>query len=229
MQIDRWLRSILLQTKVHFIPKLFLTNVATQTMAFLKNITLFCVLFSVLYAVFSQVVANAECVYDSQCFGYCCDRKYPEDNVCRFSCIGESCIVNSDCASGECCNSDDKCATDCDVVIEGLAAWVIAVIVIGVIVVIVIPIAVVVFCCCCAAAASTRSAHGGVIVSQPATTGTTVFSTQQQPQYPAQQGQPMVYFPNPQPYPNQSTQYQPQGMVYNPPGTSAAPPIAATY
>jgi hypothetical protein len=147
-------------------------------------------------------------------------RKYPEDNVCRISCIGESCIVNSDCASGECCNSDDKCATDCDidVAIEGLAGWIVAVIVIGAIVVGVIPIVVVVFCCCCAASASTRSAHGGVIVSQPATTGTTVFSAQQQQQqYPAQQGQPMAYFQNPQPYPNQSPQYQPQDMVY-PPG-----------
>ncbi|CAB4012675.1 Hypothetical predicted protein [Paramuricea clavata] len=185
-------------------------------MACLKKITLFCVLFPVLYAVFSQVTANAECFSDSQCFGYCCDRKYPDDNVCRFSCIGESCIINSDCAPGECCNSDDKCATDCDVVIEDLAGWIVAVIVIGVIVVIVIPIGVVVFCCCCAASVSTRSAHGGVIVSQPATTGTTVFSTQQQQQqqYPAQQGQPMAYFQNPQPYPNQSPPYQPQGMVY---------------
>ena len=189
-------------------------------MACLKKITHFFVLFPVLYAVFSQVAANAECLFDSQCFGYsyCCDRKYPEDNVCRISCIGESCIVNSDCASGECCNSDDKCATDCDVVIEGLAGWIVAVIVIGAIVG-VIPIGVVVFCCCCAASASTRSAHGGVIVSQPATTGTTVFSAQQQQQqqYPPQQGQPMAYFQNPQPYPNQSPQYHPQDMVY-PPG-----------
>ena len=216
-----------MRKQVHFNPKLFLTNIATQTMACLKKITLFCVLFPVLYVVFSQVAANTECFFDSQCFGYqnyCCNRKYLEDNVCRSNCIGESCIVDSDCAPGECCNSDDKCATDCDVVIEGLAAWVIAVIVIGVIVVIVMPIAVVVFCCCCAAAASTRSAHGGVIVSQPATTGTTFFSTTQQ--YPTHQGQPIMYFQNPPPYPNQPPQYQSPGMVY-PPGTSA-PPIAIT-
>ena len=64
----------------------------------LKKITLFCVLFPALYAVFFQVAANAECFYDSDCFGYCC-RISREDNVWRFSCIGESCIVNNDSAT----------------------------------------------------------------------------------------------------------------------------------
>jgi hypothetical protein len=57
----------------------------------LKKITLFCVLFLALYAVFFQIAANAECFYDSDCFGYCCWISGREDNynVWRFSCIGE--------------------------------------------------------------------------------------------------------------------------------------------
>jgi hypothetical protein len=192
-----------------------------QTMACIKKTTVFCVLFLALYVVFPQVEAN-ECSFDFQCSGskVCCDRTYPEDNVCRYSCSGLSCILDSDCATDEsCCDSDDKCATDCYV---SLAGWIVAVIVISVIVVIVIPIAVVVFCCCCAAAASTRRAHGGVVVTRPTTTGTTVIATQQQQQqFAAQQGQPM-YFQNPQPYPNQPPPYQPQGTVY-PPGVGGQP------
>ncbi|CAB4029947.1 Hypothetical predicted protein [Paramuricea clavata] len=156
-------------------------------MACIRKTTVFCVLFLVLYVVFSYVEAN-ECSSHFDCSGlqYCCDRKYPEDNVCRYSCIGQSCILDNDCAPGEsCCDSDEKCATtcvgksctfdgdcatgeccdsadgkcntgDCDV-IKGLAGWIVAVIVISVIIVIVIPIAVVVFCCFCAAGAAAAS------------------------------------------------------------------------
>ena len=197
-----------------------------QTMACIKKTTGFCVLFLALYAVFSQVEAK-ECYSNSGCTGsiftqYCCKRKY-RSNVCSSNCLGESCTFNTDCATGECCNSDDKCATYCYAIeVEGLAGWIVAVIVISVIVVIVIPVAVVMFCCCCAAgaaSASTHPAHGGVVVTQPTTTGTTVFATQQQ--FAAQQGQPM-YFQNPQPYPNQPPPYQPQGTVY-PTGASGQP------
>ena len=227
------------------------------SMACIDICTIVCVIFLATYAVFSPVKAN-ECRFDHECPSsfskeYCCDRKYPEDNICKTSCIGETCISNSDCAknefccngpyhgicgkscvgkkctsdyncaTGECCDSDDKCSTDDCVV---LAGWIIAVIVISVIVAVVIPIAVVVFCCCCAAAASTRRAHGGIIVTQPTTTGTTVVGAQQQNQYyPMQQGQPM-YLQNSQPYPSHPPPaYQPQGMAYPPPGT-AYPPTA---
>ena len=189
-------------------------------MAFIRKSSVFCVVFLSLY-VFTQVKAFNQCINDYQCTGfgqYCCDRKYPEDNVCRSNCIDETCILDSDCAPGECCDSDDKCKSDCNV-FKGLAGWIVAIIIISVIVTVVIPIAVVVFCCCCAAASARRPAHGGVVVTQPATTGTTVLATQQQQQlYPAQQGQPM-YFQNPQPYPNQPPPCQPETTVY-PPGTS---------
>ena len=187
-------------------------------MAFIRKSSVFCVVFLSLY-VFTQVKAFNQCTYDFQCTGfgqYCCDRKFPENNVCRSNCIDETCILDSDCAPGECCDSDDKCKSDCN---EGLAGWIVGVIVISVMVTVVIPIAFVVFCCCCAAASARRPAHGGVVVTQPATTGTTVLATQQQQQlYPAQQGQPM-YFQNHQPYPNQPPPYQPEATVY-PPGTS---------
>ena len=185
-------------------------------MAWVRKTIVFCVIFLAVYAVFSEVEAYDECSYDYQCTSsfrkYCCKRKFPEDNVCRSNCIYESCILDSDCAPGECCDSDDKCTTgDC---IRGLAGWIVAVIVISVIVVIAIPIAVVVFCCCCAAAAASgRPARGGVVVTQPATTGVAVVSSQQQQQqqYPAQPGQPMYY----QPYPNQP--YSPQANPSQPP------------
>ena len=106
---------------------------------------------------------------------------------------------------------------------EGLAGWIVAIIVISIIVVIVIPIAVGIFCCCCAASASRRQAHAGVIVTQPIVTGTTV-------QYPTQQGQPMYYQPSPQAYqPPPPQLYQPpppQGTVY--PSAASGPPIAMT-
>ncbi len=193
-------------------------------MAYIKKTTAFCVVFLALYAVFNNVEAN-ECSYDYSCYGlqYCCDRKYPESNVCRHSCIGQSCIIDSDCAPGECCDSDDKCRSEGNCDLEGLAGWIVAIIVISIIVVIVIPIAVGIFCCCCAASASRRQAHAGVIVTQPIVTGTTV-------QYPTQQGQPMYYQPSPQAYqPPPPQLYQPpppQGTVY--PSAASGPPIAMT-
>ena len=191
-------------------------------MACIKKTTVFCVIFLAFYAVFSKVEAYDQCTFDSDCTSsfqkYCCDRKFPEDNVCRSNCIFESCYSDSDCAPGECCDTDDKCTTgDCSIKIDGLAGWIVAVIVISVIVVIVIPIAVAVFCCCCAAAAASgRSARGGVVVTQPATTGVAVISSQQQQQYPAQQGQPMYYPPHPsQAHPSQA--YPPQAYPSQPP------------
>ena len=215
-------------------------------MAFIRKTSVFCVIFLTL-RVYVQVKAFDQCTYDSQCafLKYCCKRRFL-DSICRFNCIGESCIQHSDCAPGEsCCDATDKCATscvgescsssydcatgeccdsdgECSSGVCGLAGWIVAVIVISVLVVIVIPAGVVVFCCCCAAGAAAsarRPAHGGVVVTQPATTGTIVLATQQQQQlYPAQ---PM-YSQNPQPYPNQPPPYQPQGIA-SPPGASGLP------
>ena len=197
-------------------------------MACIRKATGFCVLLLALY-LFIQVKAFNQCSSDRGCsFGrYCCERKF-SDNICRSNCLDETCILSSDCAPGECCDTDDKCKSDCNV----LAGWIVAVIVISIIVVVVIPIGVVVFCCCCAAGAASswrRPAHGGVVVTQPATTGnTTVIASQQQQQvYPAQQGQPM-YPQNPQPYAGQhlpyQPPYQPQGTMYPP--AANGPPMA---
>ena len=216
-------------------------------MACITKTTLFCVIFLALY-VFTHVKAFT--CYSNTCgYGqYCCNRRYPESDVCRSDCIGESCILDSDCGPGEsCCGGTDKCAISCvgesctyngdcatgeccdsddgkcDSVCS-LAGWIVAVIVISIIVVVVIPIGVVVFCCCCAAGAASswrRPAHGGVVVTQPVTTGnTTVIASQQQQQvYPAQQGQPM-YPQNPQSYAGQPPPYQPP---YQPQGTMYPP------
>ncbi len=122
-------------------------------MACIKKNTVFYVLFLALFAVFCHVEALDQCHSDSDCsyYEYCCERKFPEDNVCLSNCIGKTCSRHSDCAPGEfCCVYNDKCTTgDCDVTTEGLAGWIVAVIVISIVVVIVVPIAVAVFCCCC--------------------------------------------------------------------------------
>ena len=122
-------------------------------MAFIKKNTVFYVLFLPLFAVFCHVEALDQCHSDSDCsyYEYCCDRKFPEDNVCLSNCIGKTCSRHSDCAPGEfCCLYNEKCTTgDCDVTTKELAGWIVAVIVISVVVVIIVPIAVAVFCCCC--------------------------------------------------------------------------------
>ena len=185
-------------------------------MAYLNKTTVFYVLFLALYTRLSQVDAS-ECYFDADCpyLQYCCQRNTPDNYVCRFSCIGESCTVDSNCADGECCDADVTCKKRgyCDFN-KGLPGTIVAIIVISVVVVIAIPIAVILYCCFCAASASRRRGHGGVIVTQPATTGTT-FHLNQQQQYPTQQGQPMYYqIGHIPPYPPQP--YPPQGTVYSP-------------
>ena len=189
-----------------------------------RKTTVFCVLLLALCNVLTYVETYNECYSDIYC-GYsrfCCKRRYPEYNVCRYSCIGQSCDYDDDCATGEtCCDSDGKCKSgDCDVndVIKGLAGWVVAIIVISIIVGLVIPVAVLICRCCCAA----RAARGGVTVAQvqPVTTGTIVLANQQHQRYPNQQGQAM-YVQNFQPDP-----YQLPGTAY-PVGASVSP-IATT-
>jgi hypothetical protein len=164
-------------------------------MAYINKTTAFCVLFLALYTVFLRVEAEDECNSHEDCPTslYCCGRRYLE-SVCEYSCLWQSCNVDSDCASGEeCCSSHLECFPSgrCDD--SGQDGWIAAVIAISILVVLGIALGVFLFCCCCSALASRRRAHGGVIVTQPTTT--TVFSNQ---------GQPMDYQPNPaQPYPAQ--------------------------
>ena len=86
-------------------------------MACIRKTTVFCIVFLALYAVFSQIEAVDECFSHSDCTSYylpyCCDRKFYEDNLCKYSCVGESCSIDSDCAPSESCCSDDTCATTC--------------------------------------------------------------------------------------------------------------------
>ena len=87
-------------------------------MACIRKTLAFSVLFLALYNIFPLAKADA-CYSDFSCKSsifpkYCCERKYPEDNVCKYSCVGESCILHSDCAPNEyCCGSNDRCATSC--------------------------------------------------------------------------------------------------------------------
>lgn len=55
-----------------------------------------------------------ECYSHSACATseYCCKHRYINDhNVCRRSCVGETCHSSSDCAVGECCRSN-KCVNN---------------------------------------------------------------------------------------------------------------------
>ncbi len=49
--------------------------------------------------------------FDCDTSEYCCKHRYIDDhNVCRRSCVGETCHSNSDCGGpGERCNSNNKC------------------------------------------------------------------------------------------------------------------------
>ena len=182
-------------------------------MTCIRKTRVFCVLLLAFCNVLTYVETYDECYYDFNC-GYsrfCCKRRYPEDNVCRYNCIGQSCDRNDDCATGEtCCDSDGKCKSgDCEV-IKGLGGWVVAVIVISTIVGVVIPAGLIYRCCCAAGAA-----RGNVTIVQvctcyywnpvtvnPVTKGTIVLANQQHQRYPNQQGQ-AKYVQNFQPDPYQ--------------------------
>ncbi len=64
-------------------------------MACIKKNTVFCILFLALYAVFCRVEALDQCYYDSGCsyLQHCCERKFPEDNVCVGSVASGSLVL----------------------------------------------------------------------------------------------------------------------------------------
>ena len=49
------------------------------------------------------------CRYKYSLREYCCERNPPEHNICKSSCVGESCSKDTDCAPDEGCASDNKC------------------------------------------------------------------------------------------------------------------------
>ena len=69
--------------------------------------------------------------YDCATSEYCCKHRYINDhNVCRRSCVGETCHSNSDCGGpGEYCNSNNRC-NEYNTYIA-VTGWVIPVFVVG--------------------------------------------------------------------------------------------------
>lgn len=117
-----------------------------------------------------KVSARNECYSDHHCsYGtVCCERKYPEHHVCKYKCLDESCLLNSDCGPGEYCCWNYVCkesSTTCKNVEkdQGLPGWLIAVIVISIL--ICISVLVSIFCCLCAASATRNRGQAGTIVS----------------------------------------------------------------
>ena len=78
------------------------------------------------------------------------------------NCLGEYCSSSSNCAKDLCCSNNV-----CESCNNGLASWVIAVIVISVLVSVGGPVAIIVWRSCFAASAAARRSRPGVVVSQP--------------------------------------------------------------
>ena len=189
----------------------------------------------VLLVCFLDQASATYCSDDSDCYGYlesCCS-----DYVCRERCF--YCSYDSQCGTGECCNSNGDCKTSCSSVTGGAIA-VAGIIVSLVFVAIIASIAACFFCACCP---WYRHRHpGAVVVGAPANqsfvTTTTTQATQQTIQHPPPAGYyqppsgynqpPPPYYPQPQagPYPPNS-----QGQAPYPPpqaqGEAACPPPQA--
>ena len=83
------------------------------------------------YPMVSQCFSNLNCPISQ----YCCNRG-SLSNVCRHSCVGETCLSNSGCGGpGEHCDSNFKCSTSTTTNSatnsSSLAGWVIGIIVTG--------------------------------------------------------------------------------------------------
>ena len=189
----------------------------------------------VLLVCFLDQASATYCSDDSDCYGYlesCCS-----DYVCRERCF--YCSYDSQCGTGECCNSNGDCKTSCSSVTGGAIA-VAGIIVSLVFVAIIASIVACFFCACCP---WYRHRHpGAVVVGAPANqsfvTTTTTQATQQTIQHPPPAGYyqppsgynqpPPPYYPQPQagPYPTNS-----QGQAPYPPpqaqGEAACPPPQA--
>ena len=187
----------------------------------------------VLLVCFLDPASATYCSDDSDCYGYlesCCS-----DYVCREACI--YCYYDSQCGTGECCNSNGDCKTSCSSVTGGAIAGIIVSLVF---VAIIASIVACFFCACCP---WYRHRHpGAVVVGVPANqsfvTTTTTQATQQTIQHPPPAGYyqppsgynqpPPPYYPQPQagPYPPNS-----QGQAPYPPpqaqGEAACPPPQA--
>ena len=75
----------------------------------------------------SQCFSNLNCPVSQ----YCCNRGFLS-NVCRQSCVGETCLSNSGCGGpGEHCDSNFKCSTSTTTNSSSLAGWVIGIIITG--------------------------------------------------------------------------------------------------
>ena len=188
----------------------------------------------VLLVCFLDQASATYCSDDSDCYGYlesCCS-----DYVC-IRCF--YCSYDSQCRTGECCNSNGDCKTSCSSVTGGAIA-VAGIIVSLVFVAIIASIVACFFCACCP---WYRHRHpGAVVVGAPANqsfvTTTTTQATQQTIQHPPPAGYyqppsgynqpPPPYYPQPQagPYPPNS-----QGQAPYPPpqaqGEAACPPPQA--
>ena len=109
-------------------------------------------------------LANATyCSYSSDCYGYrewCCS-----DGICREKCFPQSCSYNSQCGTGECCNSNGDCKTSCSYYNGGAVGGIIfgCVFVVGVIACIVGCY----YCACCPYYRYRSRATVGTVVVQP--------------------------------------------------------------
>ena len=165
------------------------------------------ILFIALFAVLYQEI-RADCYGNYECSGtdVCC-KPNNLNSHCGTDCIGETCVVHSDCGgySEFCCNK--KCQEGiCD--FTGFPGWVIAIIVLSVLG----GVGTIVGVVLCFYCAYRRSRLPGVILTTvPVTQPTTVVAGSSQVNYPQGQvdpaagqpksdyGPPPAYYPQPQP------------------------------
>ena len=178
---------------------------------------------NVLFICFFGSASATYCTSKSDCSGYleqCCS-----DGVCKEAC--NYCSYDSQCGTGECCNSNGDCATSCSSVTGAAIAGIIGSLVF---VAIIASIVACFFCACCP---WYRYRHPGVVVvgapsNQLLISTTTTQATQQPIQHPP----PAGYYPPSSGYNQPPPPYypQPQAGQFPPPpaqGQAAYPPPRA--
>lgn len=117
----------------------------------------------VVFVCLFTVSANATyCTYSSECYGdkkTCCS-----DGICRETC--HFCSYDSQCGTGECCDSHGNCNSDCPD--HGITTGAIIAIVVGCVLIAFMVVSLVAcLCCSCCPYYRRRHGHPGVVVHPP--------------------------------------------------------------
>ena len=179
-------------------------------MAYIRKETVTCAVLLTIVVFLSQVgitCAFNSCYAHDDCTSYygkkryCCKKYY---NACSYSCVGDSCNSDDDCAPDECCDATKETCrktSKCDSLNE--AKWVIPVIIAASVVGALLLFSFVFSLC---RRLTRGSARAGAVVRQQAALGTTVIAASEQQQaYLGQQNLAMYPQSQQQQYPDQTS------------------------